>query len=108
MRPSLAALAFKQAAGDTLEAAFILRAYRTTKPRVGYSLPCDTKKMKVIRRISSAFKDIPGGQILGPTSDYTLKLLNFGLEETDNGEKKSGTGKIIGRHRKLQGLRRHR
>ena len=42
--PDLAALAFKQAAGDTFEASFILRAYRTTKPRMGYSMPCDTKK----------------------------------------------------------------
>jgi alpha-D-ribose 1-methylphosphonate 5-triphosphate synthase subunit PhnI len=94
--PELAALAFKQAAGDTLEASFILRAYRTTKSRVGYSLPCDTKKMKVIRRISAAFKDIPGGQILGPTSDYTLKLLNFGLEETDNAKRKSELEKLLG------------
>jgi alpha-D-ribose 1-methylphosphonate 5-triphosphate synthase subunit PhnI len=35
--------------------------------------------MRVIRRISAAFKNIPGGQILGPTPDYTLRLLNFGL-----------------------------
>jgi alpha-D-ribose 1-methylphosphonate 5-triphosphate synthase subunit PhnI len=77
--PDLAALAIKQAAGDTLEASFMLRAYRTTLPRLGYSLPLDTSRMRVIRRISAAFKDIPGGQILGPTPDYTLRLLNFGL-----------------------------
>ena len=94
--PELAALAFKQAAGDTLEASFILRAYRTTKPRVGYSLPCDTKKMKVIRRISAAFKDIPGGQILGPTSDYTLKLLDFGLQEADNAKRKAELEQLLG------------
>lgn len=94
--PELAALAFKQAAGDTLEASFILRAYRTTKPRVGYSLPCSSQKMKVIRRISAAFKDIPGGQILGPTSDYTLKLLNFGLEEADNAKRKAELEKLLG------------
>jgi alpha-D-ribose 1-methylphosphonate 5-triphosphate synthase subunit PhnI len=77
--PALAALALKQSAGDTLEAAFMVRAYRTTLPRVGYSLPADTGRMKIIRRISAAFKDIPGGQILGPTPDYTLRLLNFDL-----------------------------
>jgi len=77
--PELAALAIKQSAGDTLEASFMLRAYRTTLPRVGYSIPQSTKEMRVIRRISAAFKDIPGGQILGPTSDYTLRLLNFEL-----------------------------
>jgi alpha-D-ribose 1-methylphosphonate 5-triphosphate synthase subunit PhnI len=78
--PDLAALALKQAAGDTLEAAFMLRAYRATQPRLGYSLPQDTTAMRVIRRISAAFKDIPGGQILGPTSDYTLRLLDFDLQ----------------------------
>lgn len=81
--PDLAALAFKQAAGDTFEAAFMLRAYRATQPRLGYSLPRSTEGMRVVRRISSAFKDIPGGQILGPTSDYTLRLLDFDLLEDD-------------------------
>jgi alpha-D-ribose 1-methylphosphonate 5-triphosphate synthase subunit PhnI len=79
--PDLAALAFKQAAGDTFEAAFILRSYRTTLPRLGYSEPIATEGMRVIRRISAAFKDIPGGQILGPTPDYTLRLLDFELLE---------------------------
>jgi alpha-D-ribose 1-methylphosphonate 5-triphosphate synthase subunit PhnI len=87
--PELAALAIKQSAGDTFEAAFMLRAYRTTKPRIGYSLPQSTKGMRIIRRISAAFKDIPGGQILGPTSDYTLRLLDFELmNDTDEKRKK--------------------
>jgi alpha-D-ribose 1-methylphosphonate 5-triphosphate synthase subunit PhnI len=79
--PDLAALAIKQAAGDTFEAAFILRSYRTTLPRRGYTEPIATENMRVIRRISAAFKDIPGGQILGPTPDYTLRLLDFDLQE---------------------------
>jgi alpha-D-ribose 1-methylphosphonate 5-triphosphate synthase subunit PhnI len=79
--PDLAALAFKQAAGDTFEAAFILRSYRTTLPRLGYSEPISPENMRVIRRISAAFKDIPGGQILGPTPDYTLRLLDFDLQD---------------------------
>ena len=77
--PDLAALALKQAAGDTLEAAFMLRAYRTTKARIGYSIPCSTSEMRVIRRISAAFKDIPGGQVLGATRDYSIRLLDFEL-----------------------------
>ncbi|MGB5985970.1 MAG: carbon-phosphorus lyase complex subunit PhnI [Desulfobacterales bacterium] len=77
--PQLAALALKQSAGDTLEAAFMVRAYRTTQPRMGYSLPIKTGHMRVVRRISAAFKEIPGGQILGPTPDYTLRLLDFAL-----------------------------
>lgn len=82
--PELAALALKQSEGDTLEAAFLLRAFRSTLPRRHYSLPADTVQMRVIRRISAAFKDIPGGQYLGPTRDYTKRLLDFHLmEETE-------------------------
>ena len=73
----LAALAIRQAAGDMLEAIFLLRAYRTTLPRFGYTLPLDTTAMRVRRRVSGTFKDIPGGQVLGPTYDYTQRLLDF-------------------------------
>jgi alpha-D-ribose 1-methylphosphonate 5-triphosphate synthase subunit PhnI len=76
---TLAALAFKQAEGDITEAVFLLRAYKSTLERVGYSLPVDTEKMKVWRRISSAFKNIPGGQLLGRTRDYTQRLLDYTL-----------------------------
>ena len=41
----LAALAIKQARGDLVEAIFLLRAYRTTLPRFGDSLPIDTAAM---------------------------------------------------------------
>lgn len=77
--PDLAALAIKQARGDLIEAAFLLRAYRTTLPRFGYSEPLDTAEMTVKRRISATYKDLPGGQILGPTFDYTHRLLEFKL-----------------------------
>jgi alpha-D-ribose 1-methylphosphonate 5-triphosphate synthase subunit PhnI len=86
--PDLAALAVKQSAGDTLEASFMIRAYRTTLPRIAYCLPRTTKDMRIIRRISAAFKDIPGGQVLGPTSDYTLRLLDFELFEETKASKK--------------------
>lgn len=77
--PDLAALALKQTRGDMVEAAFLLRAYRTTLPRFGFSEPLDTGAMRVDRRISATFKDVPGGQILGPTFDYTHRLLEFAL-----------------------------
>ncbi|MBB3260292.1 alpha-D-ribose 1-methylphosphonate 5-triphosphate synthase subunit PhnI [Paraburkholderia bannensis] len=75
----LAALAIKQAAGDLVEAIFLLRAYRTTLPRFGYTVPVDTGHMDVERRISATFKDVPGGQVLGATYDYTQRLLDFTL-----------------------------
>jgi alpha-D-ribose 1-methylphosphonate 5-triphosphate synthase subunit PhnI len=77
--PWLAALAVKQARGDLVEATFLLRAYRTTLPRLYDSQPVDTTAMEVRRRISATFKDIPGGQVLGPTFDYTHRLLDFAL-----------------------------
>jgi alpha-D-ribose 1-methylphosphonate 5-triphosphate synthase subunit PhnI len=75
--PDLAALAIAQAEGDPIEAAFLLRAYRSTLPRIGYSLPGRGEDLRVRRRISSAFKDIPGGQVLGRTRDYTQRLLDL-------------------------------
>ena len=80
----LAALAIKQSRGDLIEAIFLIRAYRTTLPRFGNSLEIETRGMNCIRRISATFKDIPGGQILGPTFDYTHRLLDFKLAAEGN------------------------
>lgn len=77
--PDLAALALKQARGDAIEAIFLLRALRTTLPRFGATLPVETGAMRVRRRVSATFKDIPGGQVLGPTFDYTHRLLDPAL-----------------------------
>ena len=72
----LAALAIVQARGDLIEAIFLVRAYRTTLPRFGYTRPIDTAAMQVERRVSATYKDLPGGQLLGPTFDYTHRLLD--------------------------------
>jgi alpha-D-ribose 1-methylphosphonate 5-triphosphate synthase subunit PhnI len=77
----LAALAIKQARGDLIEAIFLVRAFRTTCPRFGASEPLATAGMDVRRRISAIFKDMPGGQVLGPTFDYTHRLLDQGLAD---------------------------
>lgn len=82
--PDLAALAIKQSWGDLVEAAFLLRAYRTTLPRLYYSEPVETDRMHIQRRISAIFKDAPGGQKLGPTFDYIHRLLDFKLAAEDN------------------------
>src|SRR5271169_3287781 len=79
--PDLAALAIKQSSGDMLESSFILRAYRTTQARLGFTVPGTADEMRIVRRISAAFKDIPGGQVLGPTPDYSLRLMDFDLFE---------------------------
>ena len=84
---ALAALAIKQARGDLIEAIFLVRAFRTTCPRFGASEPLDTASMDVRRRISAIFKDLPGGQVLGPTFDYTHRLLDQGLADHADGAK---------------------
>ena len=79
--PHLAALAIKQSEGSMEEAVFLLRAHRSTLPRLYYSQTVETERMFVERRISASFKDIPGGQILGATYDYTHRLLDFDLAD---------------------------
>lgn len=75
--PEYAALALRQSEGAVEEAVFLLRAYRSTLTRHYYTLPADTAGMRAVRRISAAFKDIEGGQMLGATYDYTHRLIRF-------------------------------
>ncbi len=85
--PELAALALAQTGGDVYEAVLLLRAYRSTQPRIAYAAPISPDNVLTVRRISASFKDIPGGQILGPTLDYSHRLLRLdvldGLSEDD-------------------------
>ena len=83
----LAALAVKQARGDLIEAIFLVRAYRSTLPRFGYATPIETGAMTIRRRISATFKDLPGGQVLGPTFDYTHRLLDDSLSTSTSAAK---------------------
>ena len=84
--PDYAAIALKQCEGSLEEAVFVMRAYRSTLPRTHTSQVIDCRAMRLVRRISSAFKDIPFGQILGPTYDYTHRLLDFSLRNETEGE----------------------
>jgi alpha-D-ribose 1-methylphosphonate 5-triphosphate synthase subunit PhnI len=75
--PELAAIALQQAEGDVIEAVILMRAFRSTLPRLGYSFAARTEEQRVLRRVSAAYRDIPGGQVLGRTRDYTLRLLGL-------------------------------
>ncbi|KAB2329389.1 carbon-phosphorus lyase complex subunit PhnI [Cytobacillus depressus] len=84
----LAALAIKQSEGNMEEAVFLLRAHRSTLPRHYYTRVVEPDTMAVERRISASFKDIPGGQILGASYDYTHRLMDFDLiDETESAMK---------------------
>lgn len=89
--PELAARAAVEAQGNLAESAFMLRAYRSTLPRVGHTEPADTSRVRLTRRVSSAFKDLPGGQVLGATRDYAQRLL--GLQNRE--EAPSGNGRVL-------------
>jgi alpha-D-ribose 1-methylphosphonate 5-triphosphate synthase subunit PhnI len=84
--PRLAALAVKQAQGDTVEAGFLLQAYRSTLERWEETNPVSPDEMDARRRVSPAYKDVPGGQMLGATKDYTRRLLDFDLLEKGPGD----------------------
>lgn len=75
----LAAISIKQSEGNTEEATFLLRAYRSTLERKYYSNVVESSDMRIKRRISASFKEILGGQILGASYDYTHRLIDFDL-----------------------------
>ncbi len=60
-----------RASGDNVEAIFLLRAYRTTLPRLAVSEPINTAEMRLERRISAVYKDIPRRPAAGPHSTTT-------------------------------------
>jgi alpha-D-ribose 1-methylphosphonate 5-triphosphate synthase subunit PhnI len=82
--PRIAATAVKQACGSVEEAVFLVRAYRSTLERLYTSRTIDTRALRVDRRISAAFKDVPGGQVLGATRDYSHRLIQFALDGEDD------------------------
>ena len=71
----LAALALAQTGGEMFEAVLLLRAWRSTQPRLSVADTVEQDTLFTHRRISAAFKDIPGGQVLGPTLDYAHRIL---------------------------------
>lgn len=82
----LAALALAQTGGDLYEAVLLLRAWRTTQPRLCVAEPVTQDRLFTHRRISAAFKDIPGGQVLGPTLDYAHRILATEVLEGQNSD----------------------
>src|SRR3979411_1636412 len=77
----LAALAIKQAGGDMIEAIFLVRAFRATLPRLGATETVETRRVQGPPPVFLDFKDYSRSQILGPTFDYTHRLLDPHLAE---------------------------
>jgi len=76
--PQLAALALRQAEGDLIEAAHLLRAYRSTKMRLAQPVTVHADELEILRRIVPAYRVPPGPQLLGRTLDYVGRLLDVG------------------------------
>jgi alpha-D-ribose 1-methylphosphonate 5-triphosphate synthase subunit PhnI len=74
--PELAARAVRQAEGDSIEAATLVRAHRSTLPRLAVSTPISTDRIEVLRRIVPAYRTPPGPQLLGRTLDYVGRTLD--------------------------------
>ena len=100
----MAALAIKQAEGSPEEAVFLMRAFRSTLPRSHYSLAIDPRNMRVERRISASFKEIPGGQILGASCDYTHRLIDSELLDETNEEAARWVGEYLARDLGAEGF----
>ena len=100
----IAALAIKQAEGSPEEAVFLMRAFRSTLPRSHYSLAIDPRNMRVERRISASFKEIPGGQILGASCDYTHRLIDSELLDETNDEAARWVGEYLARDLGAEGF----
>lgn len=96
--PELAAIALRQAEGDLIEGAHLLRSYRSTLPRLAYSEPIDADELQVLRRVVPAYRNPPGPQLLGRTSDYTGRLIELlGEDEArEEAEKLAAHEQLIG------------
>ncbi len=81
--PELAATALRQAEGDLVEAAHLLRAYQSTRARLARPATVDADELTVLRRIVPAYRVPPGPQLLGRSLDYVARLLNAaGVSDT--------------------------
>lgn len=74
--PEFAALAVRQAEGDSIEAIHLLRAYKSTLPRFAVARVNDADEMVPERRVVPAFREPGGPQILGRSTDYTARMLD--------------------------------
>lgn len=74
--PRLTALAIRQAEGDHIESVHLLRAYKSTLPRIASTEPIHVDEMRLLRRVVPAFREPGGPQILGRSTDYSARMLD--------------------------------
>ena len=74
--PDTAAAAYLQANGDITEAVHLIRAHRSTLPRLTYSEPLNPREVKLLRRVVSTQRQPDGPILLGETVDYTARIIH--------------------------------
>lgn len=79
---STAAQAFRQAEGDSSEAAYLVRSFRLSLPRLTVSNPTSIDELTPLRRVVPAYRTPPGKQVLGRTRDFLPRLLDRSEPET--------------------------
>ncbi|MEU6657622.1 carbon-phosphorus lyase complex subunit PhnI [Streptomyces sp. NPDC046821] len=81
--PELAARAVRQSQGDLLEAAQLLRAHRSTLPRLGYSRPAEAAaELLPVRRVTPVQHTSRYGQLYGYGDRHAPRVLDLAPEET--------------------------
>lgn len=78
--PELASLAVKQAEGDSIEAVHLLRAFKSTLPRLATARVIHANDIRLLRRVVPAFRDPGGPQILGRSTDYSARMLKLSTQ----------------------------
>lgn len=73
--PEFASMAIRQAEGDAIEAVHLLRAFKSTLPRVATAEAVDVDEIRLLRRVVPAFREPGGPQILGRSTDYSARML---------------------------------
>lgn len=75
--PDVAARALAQAGGDTVRAVGLLRVWAAALPQIPV-LDVTPADVQLVRRLSAAYAEVPGGQWLGPAPELASRLLDWG------------------------------
>src|SRR5699024_10215362 len=74
--PEAAARAIVQAQGDIPIAVSLLKVWAAALPHID-SLPVEDEDIRIVRRISSAYATVPGGQWLGFAPELASRTLDW-------------------------------
>src|SRR5690625_808915 len=81
--PEAAARAIAQANGDIPVAVSLLKVWAAALPHTE-SLPVHSDDIRIVRRISSAYADVPGGQWLGFAPELVSRTLHWDDEDDED------------------------